>query len=1168
MKQCPDRDQLELLLGNGLVETARDELELHVEDCALCQQALETLTDATVCGLEPGPDVMKFVAGAGPGLLIDPLQATAVATAAANERVGRAAPMVAGYEIEGELGRGGMGVVYKARHVRLNRSCALKMILAGAHASPEDAARFVTEAEAIARLAHSHIVQIRHIGEADGLPYFELEYLAGGSLDRQLDGTPWPATRAARLAEQVALGIAEAHRQGIVHRDLKPSNVLLAAEGTPKVGDFGLAKMLDSTSALTQSESVMGSPSYMAPEQAQGRAKNAGPAVDVYAVGAILYELLTGRPPFRGTTALETLEQVKTIEPVRPSRLVPGLPRDIETICLKCLQKEPGKRYASALALGEDLRRFLDGRPILARRSTSTERFWRWCRRNPGLAAANTAAAALVALLFLGTAVAAWTFRNQRDQIRRADHKTREGLFESLTAQARATRFSRQVGQRFDSLEALDRAARIARELKLPPKRLDPLRDQAIACLALPDMRKSGRVIHRPPGVESVAFDSTMTRYALRLKDGTIQVKNVDDDQEVAHFQARGDRAFSVFGFSPDGRYLATTHYPGFALTVWDIDRGTVAVSDPGSVQRATFSPDSRRIACGHHDGELLIHDLATGQTSRRWPEPATLDFLAFRPYGAQIAVVDNERKNPTCRIRDSETGRLVRSIPLPTIGSVAWSPDGTTLATPCHESKIYLWEADTGKQRAVLEGSTNGGLIAAFHPSGTLVASNGWEGRLRLWDVVLGRPVLSLTGSSVSAFEFSQDGRIVVAFEDELTTYQVDPALEYRTFAHVSSEPMHYECASIRGDGRLLAVGTDRGVVLWDLASGRELGFLPIGLARHLMFEASGDLLTSGSIGVRRWPVQLDSDRGEFRIGPPRQLPFPSNDAGIAEDRLGRIVALANFGATHVLTPDRKFEVGPLDDVRSVAVSPDGKWLATGSHGHNGAQVWRISDAARVADLRIEGLVEVAFSPDGKWLMTSPSPCRLWAVGTWSEARQKIGGQGLCFSPDGRLLAVMDARRVIHLVETESGRMVARLESPDSCGIVCATFSPDGSRLVVTTNEVPAAVHVWDLRAIRKRLAAMGLDWDAPAYSDDDPAAASVPPLPPLQVDLGPLAGEIEHHTESPETLIERYTARLKNNPDDAEAYLHRGHALSQLRRIPEAIDDFTEVVPILVEK
>jgi WD40 repeat protein/tRNA A-37 threonylcarbamoyl transferase component Bud32 len=1117
MTTCPDRGRLEQLLENRLGDTELDELEQHVEGCAACQQ---TLDEPTVCGLMPGPDVLKFVAGAEPGLLVDPLRATAVATAGADEHVGRAAPMVAGYEIEGELGRGGMGVVYKARHVRLNRAYALEMILAGAHASPEDAARFVTEAEAIARLAPTHIVQIHHIGEADGLPYFELEYLAGGSLDRQLDGTPWPATRAARLAEQVALGIAEAHRHGIVHRDLKPSNVLLAAEGTPKVGDFGLAKMLDSTSALTQSESVMGSPSYMAPEQAQGRAKNAGPAVDVYAAGAILYELLTGRPPFRGTTALETLEQVKTVEPVRPSRLVPGLPRDIETICLKCLRKEPGKRYASALALGEELRRFQDGRPILARRSTSAERFWRWCRRNPGLAAANVAAAALVTLLFLGTLVAAWTFRNQRDQIRRAEHKTREGMFESLTAQARATRFSRQAGQRFDSLEALDRAARIARELKLPQESFDPLRDQAIACLALPDMGKTGRVIHRPPGVVLVAFDLTMTRYALRFHDGTVLVKNVDDNQEIARFRAQGDRDIFVFGFSPDGRYLATTHFRGFALTVWDIDRRAAAVNDPGPVSRgaARFSPDSRRIALAHEDGEFVIYDLPSGRPRRSWRGSAPGDPV-FSPDGTQIAVVYSDPKSPTCQILEAESGRLLRSMLLPTsrpLVGCAWSPEGTTLAVSCDDFKIYLWDAATGIRKATLEGSTNAGLSAAFHPAGTLLASNGWEGRLRLWDAVLGRPVLSLTSVAVNDCRFSQDGRIVVSLEDELTTYQVDPALEYRTFAHVSSEPIGYGRASIRRDGRLLAACTSRGVVLWDSSRGKELAFLPIGHTIHLMFEASGALLTSGSAGVRRWPVQLDFDRGEFHIGPPRQLRFPRSRAGIAEDRLGRIVALANFGATHVLTPDRKFEVRPLDDVRSVAVSPDGKWLATGSHGHNGAQVWRIGDAARVADLRVEGLVEVAFSPDGKWLLTSASPCRLWEVGTWREARQ-IRGWGLCFSPDGRLLAVMDARKVIHLVETESGRMVARLESPDSCGITCATFSPDGSRLVVTSNDLPAAVHVWDLRAIRKRLAAIGLDWDAPAYSDDDPASPTVPPLPPLQVDLGPLAGEMPTDFSAP---------------------------------------------------
>jgi eukaryotic-like serine/threonine-protein kinase len=309
-------------------------------------------------------------------------------------------PAVDGYEILGELGRGGMGVVYRARHVLLNRPCVLKMILAGDFADALAVARFRVEAEAEARLHHPNIVQIYHIGEVAGRPFFELEYVEGGSLDRRLDGTPWTPRRAAELVEALARGIAEAHRHEIVHRDLKPGNVLLASDGTPKITDFGLAKSLAGDSGLTQTGAILGSPAYMAPEQAEGKTKEVGPLADVYALGAILYELLTGRPPLCGATMLETLELVRTAEPVPPSRLVPGLPRDVETIALKCLQKETGKRYDSAAALAEDLRRFLGGEPIVARRIGPIERAWRWCRRHPA-PACLTAAVVLVATLGL-----------------------------------------------------------------------------------------------------------------------------------------------------------------------------------------------------------------------------------------------------------------------------------------------------------------------------------------------------------------------------------------------------------------------------------------------------------------------------------------------------------------------------------------------------------------------------------------------------------------------------------------------------------------------------------------------------------------------------------------------------------------------------------------------
>jgi tetratricopeptide (TPR) repeat protein len=281
----------------------------------------------------------------------------------------------------------------------------------------------------------------------------------------------------------------------------------------------------------------------------------------------------------------------------------------------------------------------------------------------------------------------------------------------------------------------------------------------------------------------------------------------------------------------------------------------------------------------------------------------------------------------------------------------------------------------------------------------------------------------------------------------------------------------------------------------------------------------------------------------------------------GIAEDSSGRVVAGAEFRVAHVLTPDRQFHVGPLDDCREVALSPAGQWLAAGSHGQNGAQVWRIADGARVADLKeVEGLVQVAFSPDGRWLMTSPSPCRLWSVGTWDEAR-RFSGEGYGFSPDGRYLLVLDSKRVLHLVEPETGRTVAGLESPDSCSVKCATFSPDGLRLAVITNDGPA-VHVWDLRRIRKRLAGLGLDWDAPPYPAADPADPSAPPLPPLQVELDPLDGHIEPSGQSPEELVALHTQRIGKDPEDAESYHQRGHALVRLQRFPEALEDLNRAI------
>jgi serine/threonine protein kinase len=357
---CLTPEELTALQHGELQETALAELAGHLESCPHCEAAARALDDRA--------DAVAFRQSA----LADPPPAPPRA--------------VGEYDILGEVGRGGMGVVYKARHRDLGRTVALKMLLGGAFAHGEERARFRAEAAAVARLRHPNIVQIYEVGEHDGgdglpRPYFTLELAEGGSLSARLAGRPQPPRQAASWVEALARAAHHAHQQGIVHRDLKPSNVLLTAEDQPKICDFGIAKVLTGPGMRTLSGAVLGTAEYMAPEQASGGA--VGPAADVYALGAILYAALTGRAPLQGTSDWHTLDLVRRQEPVPPSRLQPRVPRDLETICLKCLEKQPGRRYASALDLADDLRGFLADLPIRARPMGRAERLWRWCRRNP-----------------------------------------------------------------------------------------------------------------------------------------------------------------------------------------------------------------------------------------------------------------------------------------------------------------------------------------------------------------------------------------------------------------------------------------------------------------------------------------------------------------------------------------------------------------------------------------------------------------------------------------------------------------------------------------------------------------------------------------------------------------------------------------------------------------
>jgi tetratricopeptide (TPR) repeat protein len=356
-----------------------------------------------------------------------------------------------------------MGVVYQARHLQLNRLVALKMILGGGHVGSAGRARFRTEAEAVARIQHPGIVQIYEVGEHDGLPYLALEYCAGGSLAGQLDGKPVPPLQAAATLETLARAIHAAHQRSVVHRDLKPANILLTVDGQLKITDFGLAKDLDQAISQTGSGAVMGTPSYMAPEQAWGKSKvqTVGPAADVYALGVILYEMLTARPPFLGETPMDTLQQVLNDEPLAPSRLYPKVPRDLETICLKCLQKAPHKRYASALDLAEDLRKFQAHEPILARPVGRVERLRKWAKRRPALAGLVCVSVfALLTLLIIGLMYQA--------RLRDSNQDLQKALNDVRNERAAADREKRRAQANYQkALDAVNRFLRLPGEVRL-----------------------------------------------------------------------------------------------------------------------------------------------------------------------------------------------------------------------------------------------------------------------------------------------------------------------------------------------------------------------------------------------------------------------------------------------------------------------------------------------------------------------------------------------------------------------------------------------------------------------------------------------------------------------------------------------------------------------------
>ena len=1048
---------------------------------------------------------------------------------------GKLHPTVPGYDIEGELGRGGMGVVYKARQNSLNRIVALKMIVSGGYARPQQLAVLRREAELAARLQHPNIVQIFEVGAHAGLAFIAMEYVPGGPLGYKIGGQPQDPRWAAQLVETLAVAAHEAHRKDIIHRDLKPGNILLSIEQVPKIVDFGLAHVMEADSHLSSAGAHMGTPCYMAPEQAEGRGADIGPRTDVYALGAILYELLTGQPPFRGSSAWETMTQVRTLNPVPPSRSQPRLPRDLETICLKALEKDPARRYAGAAELADDLRRFREDQPIRARPAGALERAWRWSRRNRGWAAMFASSIVFLSVLALGA-----VFSNrqlQRELAKTLKEKNRaekaesdviqenakvvqakriaqEQAWETLSAHAESVRLGQGPGRRVASLNLLTRAVRLGRELQLPDEKMARLQDQAIATLAGSDLYPIQTWPGFPPGTAAVDFDETLTIYARLDNHGRCTIRKVADDGELCEIQApkdegtAGSDAFPVL--SPDGSLLALRHANGrlhlYRLKNWQ----PRLVFSEDDVYRVDFGPQGKDVVLGHRSGQVSWHDTDTGKLKNKFRVKGFVDPCCARhPTEPLVAVCS--AKQGEAEVRDLRTGVRVGSLPSAApFADVAWLPDGRTLAASIAQN-IVLYEraADYLPVRRLITDFQPS--ILAFSPDGGLLVARAWNHEVHLIKVATGQTLIKLPPGTIpmARLRFSRDGARLAALAQgrDLAIMQVVDGRELRLLASSGAAPYYGASVSPKLPG-LTAAGMAGGLAFWDLHNGQEIAFVKtddLSPIVRVAFAGSGHLLTTGPWGTARWPVQQENAR--IRVGPPTMISDrPASDVAVSAD--GHVIATCGRGLTKSQQAQMGVQVfqngaGPTPAIldkevgfRYVAVSPNGRWVAAGHETQNKVKIWDLTSKLAATEISGEGSVP-SFSPDGLWLAVSGERGNLYEVGTWKPGLIFSGLSA--FSPDSTTLGVATAPGVIDLLSLPSGKKVARLQDPRPAAAERLLFSPDGSRVLAISNGATAGIRVWDLPLLRRGLAEFGLDGDIPHWPN--PASA---PLPPLEIDEG----------------------------------------------------------------
>jgi WD40 repeat protein len=989
------------------------------------------------------------------------------------------------YKIVEEIARGGMGVVYRARQLSLNRLVALKMIQSSHLLSDEARLRFRVEIEAVAQLNHPHIVSLYESGEQDGAHYFTMRLVEGGDLAAQLKQER-PLRERVKLLVKVCRAVHHAHQRGILHRDLKPSNILVDAEGEPHVADFGLAKSTDHDSGFTFTSSVLGSPNYMSPEQATGKTRQLTTAVDVYGLGAILYHVLVGRPPFQAKTPIETLRQVVDQDPVAPRSIHPAADRDLETIALKCLRKEPAARYGTAEDLARDLERWLAGDPIVARPLGLFQTLLRWSRRHPAAAMLSVALVLALAAIVVGTGIAAV-------RIRRAEEQSAAHLRESLLREASSLRLGSELGHRNEGLRLIREAVKLGG----PPEFRMRARNELLATVARvePEFQATGST-NLPAKLELNAVHPAFQLLASVEDETNVVFRTLDDGAFRSRLVCPDGPVTRIDGFSRSGRFLALHH--GNLLSVWDLKdlkAGRQCLSRPGTNLTIAFHPREDSMVIEPTPYEALWLDLPSGNERLGWKALETRlrggqagwNALAFSPDGRLLAGVGAGTR--LIEFLDPLTGEQVR-VTTNSAGPTAirWNADDNSFAVATDDGRVTLWDPRTGTMRWSSPPMVAPAHSLAFHPHRDWLAAGCKDGKVRFIDTHQQRFVLEYPAES-RHIAFSPHGlRLGPAWsEGQLGWLETHRAKAFISFG-VARSFDNLKGGSFSADGKVLNVGYSRRVVICDPRLGRRVTARNDWDVSACAFHPQEDyLFTSDKKGIWRSTYRLADLRLTLT---PLELIHPGADwRGLAFAPGGRYFAAFNSESNRVFVFDqtltnRLAALPAPTGADRLALSPDGRWLTVGTSSNYVVRLWDVAGEKLLPSLPGGDPPHSAFSGDGRWLAVSGNRFSLLQTGTWKPAPPlPFGGQrpilgAAAFSPDSRMLALVVNRFEVHLFDLRTFESLGILRPPGAIQMLSLVFSPDGAQLAGVGAE--GRVAVWNMREIQQSLAEFGLAWDA----------------------------------------------------------------------------------------